>query len=176
MRNSILTYSWMRFTITHRAGQVRSSKGKGYQCISSLPRLRHALRLKTVTTVFLAPIHANILVLQNESPECLNPLPLLIRPLTQSQDIFNDVSSSQPQQATSNYLALALYARASAAIFPAAHHFSPEILQVEVVVELPVENSRVQQHYHPSRDLRFACGAVVASTYGVSVLFRSGGL
>jgi hypothetical protein len=169
MPNSILTYSWM--PIARRAGQIRSSKRKGYQCMSSLPRLRHAVQLKTVTTILVALIRATSTLLKTRAQH------LWISRGYQttnnaSPSHLNDVSFSQPQQATSNYLSPALYARASAAIVPAAHHFSPEILRVEAVAESPVENSQEQQHYRLNRGLRFACGVVAALTYGVSELFR----
>jgi len=94
------------------------------------------------------------------------------------QDVFNDVSASQPQQATSDYPSLALYARASSVAFPADHHLRPAILRVEEDVEVPAENSQVQQQHYcrPSRGFRFASGAVAASTDVVSMLFRLGGL
>ena len=85
----------------------------------------------------------------------------------QEQDLFNDVSASQTQQATSNYLFLALYARANVAVAPAAPHFLPATLRVGVSVEFPAESSQVQQHYRPSRGSRFACDAVAALTDGV---------
>lgn len=98
------------------------------------------------------------------------------RPRRKQNVCISAVSASQPQQATSNYLSPALYARATAAIVPAAHHVSPAILQFGVSVEFPVASSQEQQRGHPSRGLRFACGVVVALTDGVSVLSRLVGL
>jgi hypothetical protein len=86
------------------------------------------------------------------------------------------VCASLPQQVTSDYLSPALYARASAAIAPVAHHVSSVILQLGVSVEFPAESSQEQRRYHPNRGSRFACDAVAALTDGVSVLFRLVGL
>jgi len=139
-------------------------------CMSSPPHLHRAPPIKTVATILLTPTH----VCQpprssnRELKTCDSVADTQIDQQCKNETIFNDVSASQHQQATSDYLSLALYARANAAVVPAALHSSQSaILRVEVSVEFPAASSRVQRRCRPSRGSRSACDAVVALRDGV---------
>jgi hypothetical protein len=140
----------------------------------SLPCLHLALQGETVPTTLVALIYANLIAVHNEGSASLNNRNYSIT-YARARHLI-PVSASQPQQATSDYLSPALYARATAAIVPAAHHVSPAILQFGVSAEYTAESSQEQQHCRLSHGSRFACGAVASLTDGVSMLSRLVGL
>lgn len=96
---------------------------------------------------------------------------------TRQTPLISDVSSSPPQQATSNYLCLELYACAFAVVVPARRGLRLVVLQVVNGGEFPVGSSRVQfPHCLQSLGLRCAFCAAVVSTNDASELFQLGEL
>jgi len=86
--------------------------------------------------------------------------------------IINDVSASQPQQATSDYLSPALYACAFAAVVPAGRRSLPRTPVVGKSVGFPVASSQERHRCPLSHGFHFVCGAVAAWTDGASKLFQ----